>query len=153
MPVTARLSSRFYEKFGDDIAAEFVNWFNDVDATYRGDLRQLNELNFARFDARVGERFAELEARLDRRLADLELRWERRLAEVEANWKRRFSELDGNWERRFTDLAGGWERRFGALEGFWEQRLSDVRAELIRWMFVFWAGNVATTLAIVLALR
>lgn len=131
MPVTARLSSRFYEKFGDEIAAEFVNWFNEVDATYRGDLRQLNELNFARFDARVGERFAELEVRLERR----------------------FAELDAKWERRFSDLEATWERRFGALESFWEQRLSDVRADLVRWMFVFWAGNVATTLAIVLALR
>lgn len=120
MPVTARLSSRFYDKFGDEIAAEFVNWFNEVDATYRGDLRQLNELNFARFDARVGERFADLEVRL---------------------------------ERRFAELDGKWERRTGALETSWEQRLSDVRADLVRWMFVFWAGNVVTTLGIVLALR
>jgi hypothetical protein len=28
-----------------------VDWFNAVDATYRSDLRELNELNFSRFDA------------------------------------------------------------------------------------------------------
>lgn len=64
MPVTAKLSRKFYEVFGDDIANELVNWFNEVDATYRADLRQLNELNFARFDAKLGERLAELESRL-----------------------------------------------------------------------------------------
>jgi hypothetical protein len=30
-----------------------VEWFNLVDATYRSDLRELNELNFARFDAKI----------------------------------------------------------------------------------------------------
>ena len=64
VPVTARLSKRFYEVLGEDVASELVNWFNDVDATYRGDLRELNEVNFARFDARIGERLAQLESRL-----------------------------------------------------------------------------------------
>ena len=31
-----------------------------VDATYRDDLRELNELNFARFDAKLEQRIAEL---------------------------------------------------------------------------------------------
>jgi len=62
--VTARLSQKFYERFGDDIANELVTWFNDVDATYRADLRELNEVNFARFDAKLSERLAELESRL-----------------------------------------------------------------------------------------
>ena len=35
VPVTAKLSRKFYEKFGDDIANELVEWFNMVDATYR----------------------------------------------------------------------------------------------------------------------
>ena len=39
-----------------------------MDATYRTDLRELNELNFARFDAKVGERLAELESRLTWRM-------------------------------------------------------------------------------------
>jgi hypothetical protein len=64
MPVTARLSRRFYEKFGDEIVNELVEWLNQVDAMYRSELREQNELNFARFDARQGERLAELKAEL-----------------------------------------------------------------------------------------
>ena len=64
MPVTARLSRRFYDVFGEEIATELVDWFNAVDATYRADLRELNELNFARFEATLRERLAELESRL-----------------------------------------------------------------------------------------
>jgi hypothetical protein len=68
MPVTAKLSKRFYEVLGEDVANELVNWFNNVDATYRAELRELNELNFARFDAKVGERLAELESRITWRM-------------------------------------------------------------------------------------
>jgi hypothetical protein len=62
VPVTARLSKQFYERLGEDVTNELVNWFNAVDATYRAELREVNELNFARFDAKMGERLAELKA-------------------------------------------------------------------------------------------
>ena len=70
MPVTPRLSRKFYETFGDAIANELVEWFNAVDATYRSDLRELNDLNFARFDAKLEQRFAEADAKSERRAAD-----------------------------------------------------------------------------------
>jgi hypothetical protein len=74
VPVTAKLSRRFYETFGDEITNELVEWFNAVDATYRTDLRELNELNFARFDAKVEQRFAEFELKVEHRLAQFEQR-------------------------------------------------------------------------------
>jgi heme oxygenase len=72
VPVTARLSQRFYDKLGEDIANELVEWFNSVDATYRTDLRELNELNFARFDAKLEQRLADLRAEI--RVQGAELR-------------------------------------------------------------------------------
>ena len=64
MPVTVKLSEQFYRKFGHEAVDEMVNWFNQVDDTYRGQLRELNELNFARFDAKVEQRMAQLEAKI-----------------------------------------------------------------------------------------
>jgi hypothetical protein len=64
MPVTAKLSRKFYEKLGDEIANELVEWFNKVDATYRSDLRELNELNFARFEAKLAAELGRIEIRL-----------------------------------------------------------------------------------------
>src|SRR2546421_4546235 len=80
MPVTAVLSKKFYEKFGEDVANELVDWFNAVDLTYRADLRELNELNFARFDAKLEQRLAELRAELRQEMVELgaELRTELR---------------------------------------------------------------------------
>jgi len=73
MPVTVKLSRQFYDRLGDEVTNELVNWFNQVDTAYRSDLRELNELNFARFEASLGQRLAELRA-------DLETRFERQLA-------------------------------------------------------------------------
>ncbi len=60
--------------------------FDQIDMTYRAELRELNEVNLARFDANL-------------------------------------------------------ERRLGGLE-----------SKLMRWMFVFWVGNVATTAGLVFGL-
>ena len=110
MPVTAKLSRAFYEKFGDELTNELVDWFNKVDATYRLEFRDLFETSFARFDAKLEQRVAELRAEFQKDLALLEGR-------VLA----RFGALDG---------------RFGTLEGrlvrwmflFWAASLGTVLA-------------------------
>ena len=143
MPVTARLSKRFYDRLGDDIANELVDWFNSVDATYRLDLKELNELNFARFDAKVDQRFAESDAKWERRFADFEVKWERRFADFEVKWERRFIELEANWERRFTELRiefAGLRVEFAARE-----------TRLVRWMFAFWSTNLLALAGLALA--
>ena len=53
VPVTAKLSRKFYEKFGDEIANELVEWFNAVDATYKADLRALNSVPLSRMISQV----------------------------------------------------------------------------------------------------
>ena len=42
-----------------------------MDATYRADLRELNELNFARFDAKLEQRIADVRAEIRAGLASL----------------------------------------------------------------------------------
>src|SRR5690242_7718957 len=86
----------------DKVTKELVDWFNAVDATYRADLRELNELNFARFDAKMGERLAEFDTKLERGLAQLR-----------------------------TEIA-------------------ETRADLTKWMFVFWAPTAIGVVALLL---
>ena len=72
MPVTGKLSHKFYERLGEEIANELVDWFNAVDATYQSQLRELNEANWQRVESRLGA----FEARLDGRLAAVDARME-----------------------------------------------------------------------------
>ena len=95
MPVTAKLSKLFYDRLGEQVANELVDWFNQVDATYRLDLRELNELNYQRFEAKLEQRIAERHAKLDAKI---------------------------------------------------DRVAADLRAELLRWMFLFWIGTVGPLL-------
>src|SRR5687767_11487041 len=63
-PDTRRLELMQYPALGEDVANELVDWFNTVDLTHRADLRELNELYYARFDAKIEQRLAELRSEL-----------------------------------------------------------------------------------------
>ena len=124
MPVTARLSKRFYDVLGEEVANELVDWFNAVDLTYRADLRELNELNFARFDAKLEQRLAELRAELL-----TELRTE--IAGLRAELRTQIADLRVEFR---TDLQ-------------------QVRTELLRWMFGFWVTTLLGIAGLLIALR
>src|SRR5213080_1280738 len=73
--VTPKLSRKFYEKFGDELTNELVEWFNQVDATYRSELRDLNEVNYARFEATLDRRLTALGSELRQEIAELAWEW------------------------------------------------------------------------------
>lgn len=131
MPVTVKLSKRFYDRFGDDIANEFVNWFNDVDATYRADLVQMNDTNFVRFDAKLEQRLAEQDARIANRFAESDVRVERR-----------FADFDIRIERRFAGFQVQIETRFAEFDVKLESRLSDLRSGMLSWMVGLWLTSM-----------
>jgi len=105
VPVTAKLSRKFYEKFGDDIANELVEWFNMVDATYRGYLREFNELNYARFDAKLEQRVVELDAKLEQRIAELRAEMQVGFATLSSAVDSKLAQLETRLTRR---LVGFW---------------------------------------------
>lgn len=85
-----------------------------MDATYRSDLRELNESNFARFDAKLEQRAAELNAKIERRIAELgaELRAEMRVGFARVD--QRFAEF----ETRLTNrLFAFWVAQAAATVG------------------------------------
>ena len=92
---------------GEDVANELVEWFNAVDLTYRTDLRELNELNFARFDAKLEQRLvtlrAELLTELRTEIAGLRLEFRTDLQQVRAELLRW---MFGFWVSTLIGIAG-----------------------------------------------
>jgi hypothetical protein len=138
VPVTARLSKRFYDVLGEDIANELVDWFNAVDLTYRTDLRELNELNFARFDAKLEQRLTELRSELL-----TELRTE--IAGLRTELRTELAGLRTESAARGTEIA--------SLRGEVRTGLQQVRRELLRWMFGFWVSTLIGIAGLLIALR
>lgn len=90
-----------------------MDWFNSVDATYRANLLELNEANFGRFDAKLGERLAEVRAELKLEVGD------------------RFRSL----ESRLVELRAELKMEFG-------DRLRSLESRLVRWMLAFWVTTL-----------
>jgi hypothetical protein len=124
MPVTAKLSRKFYDQFGDEIANELVEWFNKVDETYRTELRELNELNYARFDAKLEQRIAELRSTL-----------REEMAELRSDLRSEIAALGDKLGERTTAL---------------ELRVASERVSLIRWMVGLWAAQITLFVGTVL---
>lgn len=139
MPVTARLSKLFYDRLGEEVTAELVEWFNNVDATYRADLRELNELNFARFDAKLEQRVNALDSKLEQRLAALDSKLEQRLAVLESKFEQKLTVLESKFEQRLTDTIS-------QLRTELSDKIGDTKVSLLRWMFGFWVGTALVIL-------
>lgn len=98
MPVTAKLSKLFYDRLGEEIAQELVDWFNSAD--YSGNWRQLNELTLARFDAKLELRMAHLDARIEQRFSALDAKVEQRIGILETNLRAAIARLEARIETR-----------------------------------------------------
>jgi hypothetical protein len=152
VPVTAKLSREFYEKFGDKIADELVNWFNQMDTSYRAEFKDLFEVHFSRFEAKLEQRAGELRAEIGATQTRFDARLDQRLAESGARWEKRLAESDARWERRLAELDAKWERRLAELDAKWEHQIGELKTSLILWMFGFWTATtfimLGTTIAI-----
>lgn len=128
MPITAKLSHKLYETFGDEAAGEMIDWMQRVDVQ-RAELRELNELTVSRLEARLGEVRSEIQAQLTDLRRDMETG---------------FARQDG----ARIELEKKMETGFARLETRIEQRTVDI----MKWSFVFWVGSVVTVVGAMVAL-
>jgi hypothetical protein len=96
-----------------------------VDATYRSDLRELNEINFLRFDAKLEQRAVSIEAKIDG---------------LEARLDRRIDVLEERLETRFAVFEERIEKRFAIFE-----------ARILRWTLTLWTGTMLAFAGLVVA--
>ncbi len=167
MPVTAKLSKKFYDTLGEDIANELVDWFNQVDATYRSELRDLNELNFGRFDAKLEQRIAEVKAdiavfqgwvesqvnalngKVEVQVGVLNGKIDTQIDALGGKIDTQIDALSGKIDTQVDVLSGKIDTQAESLRDYMDSRIDSLRAELIKWMFLFWLGTVATMLGFV----
>ena len=151
MPVTVKFSRKFYDTFGDEVANELVAWMNVVDDSYRNEFRDLFGANFGQVRAEMaalrGELRGEMAAlRSESRgemaafRTDLEsLRTELR-AEIRGETAALRGEMKGQGEALRGEMA--------ALRSEVHADIANLKAELLRWMFLFWVGTMGTVLAL-----
>lgn len=118
MPIAAKFSEAFYQKFGHQETGELVEYLNTIDATYRTQLERLNDANWSRVESRI--------------------------AQAEAKLEQRYSQMDARLDQ-FQDRLEQLEAR---LDDRLDKRLAELKAELLKWMFLFWVGTIGTVIGI-----
>lgn len=103
-----------------------MEWFNAVDATYRQKLREQNDLNWGRVEARIGQG----EARLESRLAEMETR------------------LRSEFQQGLTSLEARTHQELTGLRADLDVGLERLRSDLLKWMFLFWTGTALTVIGL-----
>ena len=112
---------------------ELVTFLNGIDSGYRSELKEINELNFARFDDKLERRFAEMDTHITERFA-----------EMDTHITKRFAQMDARFTDRFTTL----EKSFADLKSYVETRLSQTETRLVVWMFVLVATGTLAVLGL-----
>jgi hypothetical protein len=152
MPITAKLSQRFYQTFGDEIANELVDWFNAVDDTYKAQLRELNEVNFQRFDAKMGQHLADLRGDLRSEIAQVRTELLTEIARLRAELRGEIAQLGTDLRAEMASLSDRLTAQIIASE----RRTTDLIVGQTRWLIGLWAAQVAVlvgTVFIVLRAR
>lgn len=104
MPVTSILLQRLQESLGDAATNDLFEWWEEAATVNRAAVREVADLYYARFEARL----------------------EKGLAEVRSEIAMARSDLDS--------------------------RLANQRADLLKWMFMFWIGTLVPLAGLIVAL-
>ena len=133
MPVTAKLSRKFYEQLGDDVAGELVDWFNAVDATYQSQLKEMNELSWERFKATLQGEAASIRGEI---------------AALRAEVHGEIGTLRAEMHEEIGMLRGEIRGEMGTIRA----EMGAIRAELLKWMFLYWCGSIIAIVGLVIGM-
>ena len=92
-----------------------------MDATYKADLKETNELNWERFKATLHEEISLLRGELRGEISSLR------------------SELLGE----ISSLRGELRGEMSSQRGDLRSEMKAMQTDLMKWMFIYWSGTVA----------
>ena len=84
MLVPPKFSEQSHDRVGHQFIEELVDWLTRNDHAYRTELREINELNFARFEAQLDRQVQRLENRIEKLGVELRAEMRAGMAEMEA---------------------------------------------------------------------
>ncbi len=93
-----------------------------------------------------------VEEKFERRLSEEMSRLNQRITEVIGGVNQRITEEIGGLNLRITEEIGGLNLRITEETSRLEQKISASQANLIKWMFIFWVGQIAVMSGIFFAM-
>ncbi|HTR78900.1 MAG TPA: hypothetical protein VMH39_12345 [Gemmatimonadaceae bacterium] len=151
MTIAAKLSRTLYETFGEESAEAMIDWMQTID-THRSELRELNDLAFSRFDARLTEQVEGLRGEMHAEIGGLRTELRSELGALGTELRAESGALGTGLRGEIAALRSEVHADIGALRADitgLRQEIGDRYGDLLKWSFTFWIGS---TISLVLAL-
>jgi len=141
MPATPALLKKLKETLGEEATKDLVTWVDRGAKSQIAQLRELADLHYSRFDARLEQRLAEVRAALQTEMAQ-------DLAAVRQDMAQGLAALRAEMAQGLAAVRQEVAQGDASLRA----AMAGQRADLIKWMFIFWAGTVIPIAGLLIAL-
>ena len=139
------------EKLGDEVAEALVQVLNQNEKEFRSSVFDFAE---QRFEQSLNREIAGVRIEL----AEAEKRFEKRLTEEIAGMRIELADAEKRFEKRLTEEIAGVRFDLTGAEKSLSAEIADLRGDIgksksdtIKWMFLFWIGQIGAVLGIILA--
>ncbi len=140
--------------FGEKGSDDFVGVLNDIqDAQIHRTIQRVEdkfELRLVTETTKLDKHISVVEtkleqesAKLNERISSVETRLDHRITEESAKLNERISLVETRLDHRITEESAKLDHRITAESAKLGNRISESQANLIKWMFIFWAGQAA----------
>ncbi len=133
------------EQLGEEASESLVALLNQANASVRDDVVSIVE---EKFERRLSEEISAVRAELREGLAAVRADLREGLAAVRAEVKEGDAQLRTEFTKEIQDLRAELKQDIANLSAKVDSEIAKRTSELIRWMFLFWTGQVVVVLAI-----
>ena len=142
-----------------DIARTKMNFNDDDTMEFVSSIHELNDHRFENLVTKefliekihgTDQRFVKFESNIDLRFTTLESKIDQRFTTFESAIDLRFTTLESTIDQRFTTSQASNNLQFNEIKTSFSSKISETKSELIKWMFIFWTGQITITIGIML---
>lgn len=141
-----RLSRKFHETLGDDLAEELEAGFDQLDALNSAAFREL-------FDVRLEYRLGEATAKLRQEITEATAKVRQEITEAEARLRQEITKAEARLRQEITQLEARLRQEIAEVKAELRHEIAEVRvslagteSRLVRWMFLFWVGTIGISI-------
>ena len=122
-------------KLGDDGAEALVEFFNEAQEA-NSPKEEIIEIVEEKFERRLSEELGKLRVEM----AEMKSELRNEMAEMKAELRNEMAEMKSELRGEMADMKSELNNKMGSM-----------RADIIKWMFVFWVGQIGVMIGILFA--
>ncbi|MCI0471704.1 MAG: hypothetical protein L0Y73_08610 [Candidatus Aminicenantes bacterium] len=141
MPQVVILPHVIEQKLKVNEREEVIHFINELLTDTSSELKKdVIEVTAEKFERRLSEEILNLKLELTERIADSEKKMIERIADSETRLSERISNLEVRMEQKIGNLGTRQDEKIATLT----EKMIENKAEILKWMFIFWLGNIIT---------